>query len=116
MQALIALTIVLQLICVGIALMLWWASRNGSWRFWLAMATAFLFIAIRRSIDLVGSALSPNPFVSDMIAIGVMYMVSVAFLAAMVEAAIFHRSMRNQIYAQSENIQALERRLGGEDD
>lgn len=112
MGVLIAGSIVLQLVCVGIALMLWRRSRNGSWRFWFAMAVAFVFIVIRRSVWLGETALKLDPLVADGLSITATCVVSVAFLAAMVEAALFHHSMRTQIHAQSENIQALERRLG----
>ena len=105
MFLLIGLSIGLQVVCVGISGILAVQARNGSWRFWTAMTVAFIGIVIRRSMWLLDGP------VAGVISIGATYLVSLAFLAAMVEAALFHRSMRNRVATQSENILELERRL-----
>jgi len=111
MAWLIGISIGLQLLCAGVSGFLAVKARNGSWRFWLALTVAFVGIVIRRSVWLLEDAAGFNHHAATGLSIGATYLISLAFLAAMTEAALFHRVQRRQIGSQSDNILRLERIL-----
>ncbi len=108
---LIGVSIVLQVICAIVSGGLAVTARNGPWRFWAALTVAFLGIVLRRSVWLFDDVMGLNREVARWTSIWATYLVSFSFLAAMVEAAIFHRAQRRQIVALSDNLGELERRL-----
>lgn len=108
---LIGISIVLQLLCVGVSGFFALKARNGSWRFWLALMVAFVGIVIRRSLWLLDANFLLDHRLSYGLSLGATYLVSLAFLAAMTEAAQFHFTQRGKIGALSTNIVELERRL-----
>lgn len=108
---LIGLSIVLQLLCAGVSCFLSVRARNGSWRFWFALTVAFVGIVVRRSAWLLDSVSELDSYAAAGLSIGATYLVSLAFLAAMVEAVLFHRVQRQTIGSLSSNISELERRF-----
>ena len=104
---LIGISIVLQVICAVVSCSLSVTARNGSWRFWAALTTAFLGLILHRSVWLFDDVMGFNHEIVGWASV----FISLAFLAAMAEAAIFHQLQRRQITALSDNIGELERRL-----
>jgi hypothetical protein len=108
---LIGISIALQLLCAGVSGFLAVKARNGSWRFWLALTVAFIGIVIRRSMWLADDVLMLDRSLLQGASIAATYLVSLAFLAAMVEAVVFHKAQRRQICSLSQELLELDRRL-----
>ena len=108
---LIGLSIVLQAICAIAAGWMWLTSKNGAWRFWLALLVAFIGIIIRRSVWLLDESLVIDRLLAQGLSLVVTYIISLAFLAAMAEAALYHRIQRKQICSMSKEILELDSRL-----
>lgn len=108
---LIGVSIVLQVICATVSGGLAVTARSGPWRFWPALTVAFLAIVLRRSIWLLDEMMGLSRELARWASVAATCLVSFAFLAAMAEAAIFHRGQRRQIASLSDNIIQLERRL-----
>jgi len=66
---------------------------------------------VRRSAWLLDSVSELDSYAAAGLSIGATYLVSLAFLAAMVEAVLFHRVQRQTIGSLSSNISELERRF-----
>jgi len=105
-------SIVLQLTCTDVSAFLAIRSRNGSWRFWTALTVAFLGIVLRRGAWIFDDVIGINREAVRWFSISATYMVSLAFLAAMIEAALFHHAQRAHIRSLSENIKRLEDLMG----
>ena len=76
-----------------------------------SLTVAFVGIVIRRSVWLLAHTSALNSHAAQGINILTTYLVSLAFLAAMTEAILFHRAQRRTICTLSSNILQLERRL-----
>jgi hypothetical protein len=111
MTWLIGGSIALQAACAVIAALLAVRSPNGSWRFWCALMAAFVGIIVHRSFWMLGDLIPISPILAKGLSLAATYFVSLAFLAAMGEAVMFHRQQRQKIYRMSEDIIELDRRL-----
>jgi len=110
MAWLIGISIALQLLCAGVSGFLAVKAVNGSWRFWLALTIAFVGIVLRRSVWLLDDVSGLNSHAAAALSIGATYLISLAFLVAMMEAALYHKAQRRRICSLSKEILELDQR------